>query len=288
VIYQALNYRRRAGRRREDLNPFGELALDLGDGRDGPEDHAIAREHCEQLGGWIAQLDDELKAVLVPHVCDGMSLGEIAETQGITEKMAEHRLASARSVLHARMARWQAEPPRSGRKAVHRLLLPLWQFDARTWFKTRLWPAAREIGLPTLGVVIGGLVLSDGATDPSPFRPALCFSYPVSVAVTRTVLGTMQVEAAGANEVVKSIRATLAASSGARAAPDLEASLILRASSLIETGSPEAIVEASKLLNEHLKKYKNGHLAAQREKLRREIRSARHVSTTAGARAVAP
>jgi RNA polymerase sigma factor (sigma-70 family) len=287
VAFEALNYRRRADGRREVPTLFDEL--DLGDGRPGPEDDANARELYEKLLVSIEQLDDRLKAVLVARALDGLSLADIAKAQGITEKTAENRLATARSALKALMKRSQAEPRPSRHSVVRALMLPLGWLDARTWAcDVRIWFNERRGGVThasraiALGALLGGLPISDGAraADRSPFQPASRFSPTVSFAVENVVAGTKQVESAAASQTVASARATRPDSSGATATPsevprtthDLEESLVMRASSLIKTGTPEAILEALELLQAHFDRYQDGRLAPERESLRRRIR----------------
>jgi hypothetical protein len=139
VVFEALNFRRRACIRNEAPAPFDQL--DRGDWRPDPEDHAAIRETYKKVLAAIEQLTASLKAVLVAHVFDGASLAEIARARGITEKTAENQLAAARLALRARMERLEREPPRSGRRAVRGLLLALWKLDVRKWFAGRLGAA---------------------------------------------------------------------------------------------------------------------------------------------------
>jgi RNA polymerase sigma-70 factor (ECF subfamily) len=116
AVRVALNFRRKLGRRREELEAAPP------EGRADADQHELVarRETLTLIERALAQLDPEKREVFALYELEGMTMAEVASTLALPENTALYRLYAARDELRARLRqhelRMQPRPAREARR----------------------------------------------------------------------------------------------------------------------------------------------------------------------------
>jgi RNA polymerase sigma-70 factor (ECF subfamily) len=118
AVRVALNFRRKLGRRQEELEAVPPEGLAE------PEQHelTVRRETLTLIERALAELDPDKREVFALYELEGMTMAEVASTLALPENTALYRLYAARDELRARLRqhelRTQPQPAHQARRSL--------------------------------------------------------------------------------------------------------------------------------------------------------------------------
>jgi RNA polymerase sigma-19 factor, ECF subfamily len=248
-----------------------------------PEHHALIRQCCAIVGGFLDQIDDKARPLFVERAFDGDSVAEIAARHGLPERRVKAFLELARRDFEAAKQRWEAKDRRRGGGPLWALAFPFWSIDLRRWLRSLSHATARiAVALPALLLTAvacpadlhsseprqtlerWGHLLSSRSARPEPGSPADDDLTPVLPPAQELPERRVTVQAT-------SIMTRPSASEQPLSLP-MEEKLIGGARAVLLLGTPEGRVRAHLLLLEHRERFPAGHLAREREELLSQLR----------------
>ncbi|WP_437801298.1 RNA polymerase sigma factor [Sorangium sp. So ce693] len=299
---QARDYVRSARRRREVLTPFGDP--ELHDEHPTPEELLRWRQREAVLRELIAGVEPKYRDILIKHDLEEIPLTQIAVEHGLHPDAVKTLHRRAREQLEEAAQRRRAKQRSRGWDETA-CVVPFGLYPRQGWSGSLLRWSWRRLAQGASVVLMSAIVaaVTSSSTLQAWVRSALDDGWPALTgqgsaplpaerragqAGTSSALPAEQALAlpaerragragAGASTTPSpSVTATPRASSSTTSAQPAisarERSLIGQARTAIEARSPEADLEAHRLLEAHAEEFPRGRLAAEREEMLRQLR----------------
>ncbi|WP_437899064.1 sigma-70 family RNA polymerase sigma factor [Sorangium sp. So ce124] len=299
---QARDHVRSARRRREVLTPSGDP--ELRDEHATPEELLMWRQREAVLRELIAGVDPKYRDVLIKHDLEEIPLPQIAAELGLHPDAVKTQHRRAREQLEEAAERWRAKRRSRGLDEAA-CVVPFGLDPRQGWIGSLLRWSWRFLLQGATVVLMGAIVtavtsssrlqswvrsaldgrwteLTGQAAAPLPAErragPAGTSSAsaaeqaPALPAESRAGQAGAEASTAPAPSVATGPRASSSTMPAQPAISARETSLIHQARKAIEARSPEADLEAHRLLEAHAEEFPRGRLAAEREEMLRQLR----------------
>jgi RNA polymerase sigma factor (sigma-70 family) len=284
IVKEVVRIHRWRTQRREDaLAAHGDQVSRAG--APTPEQHTFARQCCAIVDGFLDQIDKQALPLFIEHEVDGDSVAEIAARHGLKEGRVKKLLGTARRALEAAKVRWEAGDLRhGGGRLLRGVMVPFCFADLRGWLRSPPRIAVR-VALASTVILLANVLCPSDLYYPearSAFQRVAHLAFPRFALSSSVGSSVSPARAAGpapelAEHGVKAPAGPPSSSqSNARVhdASELEEKLLGGARAALFLGTPEGMVRARQLLEEHRARVPEGRLAPEREALLSWLRRA--------------